>query len=43
MFFSIFHERVIVASRSKDSTNMILKGFKDIPLDHLEALLPEAT
>ncbi|CAK8674572.1 unnamed protein product [Clavelina lepadiformis] len=38
----VLHERVLVASRSKNSSNMILKGFKDVPVDHFEALLPEA-
>nr|XP_002126607.1 transmembrane protein 143 [Ciona intestinalis] len=36
------HERVVVAARNRNSKNMILKGFKDVPVDHFETLLPEA-
>nr|CAB3267041.1 transmembrane protein 143-like [Phallusia mammillata] len=38
----MLYERVIVGARNKFSNNMILKGFKDIPEDHFESLLPEA-
>ena len=33
--------RVIVAIRNKGSTNLQLKGYKDVPVGGLEQLLPD--
>lgn len=39
---SLCHRRVVVAARSKKRDNMIFKCFKDVPVGHFEALIPQA-
>lgn len=36
------HRRVVIAAKSKQSPNMIFKCFKDVPVGHFEALIPQA-
>ncbi|XP_039264744.2 transmembrane protein 143-like isoform X1 [Styela clava] len=39
---SLCHRRVVIAAKSKKSSNMIFKCFKDVPVGHFEALIPQA-